>query len=441
MTEPSCNGLGCRVVNCTSMGQAANTSISGTVYAPNGTLPLFGFDVYIPQTDLTPFPDGVQCGRCQASLDGDPLIAVKTDENGNFKIDNAPSGPNIPLVISSGKWRRQIMLSDVIPCQDNPLDSDTTRLPRNKSEGDMPKIAVATGGADTMECLIHRLGIDDAEITTDSGDGKVNFFVGDGGGVSSFETGWPGGDGSFANATTLWNSLDKLSQYDIVMLSCEGEPTTDNKTQAAMDNMKMYADIGGRVFTTHYHGIWIAGGSMAGSPGIGEPEWEPIMNWDEVGNEPVTDLVDTVDNTEGPTFATWINNVGPTSGGTIQLINGSGRQTVQALDMTRAVQWVTDPGSTHAQIFQFTTPQEEPMEANRCGKVIFSDMHVAADEGFGEPFPDNCTATDLSVQEKALAFMFFEVASCIQVVAHDGPAGSTGHAAGHAAAAMAPASH
>jgi hypothetical protein len=37
----SCVGLQCQVVNCQAMGMPP-TTIKGTVFAPNGTLPLFG---------------------------------------------------------------------------------------------------------------------------------------------------------------------------------------------------------------------------------------------------------------------------------------------------------------------------------------------------------------------------------------------------------------
>src|SRR5688572_21419804 len=73
--KDDCVGLECHIVNCGAMSLPP-TTISGTVYAPNGTLPLHGVNVYIPRTELTPIVEGVSCERCQSTLDGNPLVQV-----------------------------------------------------------------------------------------------------------------------------------------------------------------------------------------------------------------------------------------------------------------------------------------------------------------------------------------------------------------------------
>ena len=45
-------------------------------------------------------------------------------------------------------------------------------------------------------------------------------------------------------------------------------------------------------------------------------------------------------------------------------------------------------------------------------------MHVSADSSSsaGTPYPNGCSANPLTAQEKALAFMFFDIASCVGVI-------------------------
>jgi hypothetical protein len=88
-----------------------------------------------------------------------------------------------------------------------------------------------------------------------------------------------------------------------------------------------------------------------------------------------------------------------------------------AVDNARVERWVyrQNAGSQFPQMFQFLTPVEAPA-GDRCGKVVFSDMHVSAPSSSDPdvPYPGGCMGTDLTAQEKALAFMFFDIASCVQ---------------------------
>jgi len=426
--EDECEGIECNISDCAKMGMP-ETTISGTVYAPNGTLPLYGITVYIPNQPLPPFPDGAQCARCSDDLPGQPLTQTTSGDDGKFVLSgNVPDGQNIPLVITSGKWRRQVVIPAVNKCADTPItDANLTRLPKTKAEGDIPKIAITTGSADSLECLMRRMGIDNSEISAGGGTGRIHLYNGNG--VDAFVNNWPGGAGNMTSATGLWNSANTLKPYDIVILSCEGSQMAGTtKTQNDLNAMQQYADLGGRVFASHWHNIWVGGywhngGGDSGSNTNPNPviaDWRAVAQWNN-GNDPTVDVIDEVNNPKGVSFANWMKVVEPNNTrGEIPLASGTGRSTASGLTNGLAERWTYIKGDTEPQNFQFTTPQNVPVE-QRCGKVVFSDMHVSGDGGnSNEEYPTSCgdpmTPNQMTAQEKALVFMLFDLASCISVI-------------------------
>src|ERR1017187_9450676 len=105
-------------VSCPGNG---TTTITGTVYTPNGTDPLPNVTVYIPNDVVQPFSPGVSCPLVGAPPSGSPLVGSETDVNGNFTLVNVPVGSNIPLVIVSGRWRRQLVIPSITACTNNAM--------------------------------------------------------------------------------------------------------------------------------------------------------------------------------------------------------------------------------------------------------------------------------------------------------------------------------
>lgn len=409
----ACVGLECSVVNCGAMSLPP-TSISGTVFAPNGTLPLNGVVVYVNRDPLPPFQEGVQCDRCSTSLPGSAIAQATSDAAGNFRLENVPAGADIPLVITTGKWRRQVTIPSVNQCTDNALGMAETRLPRNRQEGDIPKIAITTGDADTMECLVRKLGIEDAEIGSTGDDRRIHLFRGDG--TPSFENGFAGGSGNLPSAGTLWASSASLSTYDITILSCEGAQQNNAlsmKTQPHLNAMRDYANVGGRVFASHWHNIWISGNFENNNPGLAVPEWASLVNWNDAGNFNGNVTIDEQSNPKGMLFADWMVNVGASPMNMRGIFDvQQGRTTAQTIvDTTNVERWAVR--NNNPQMFQFTTPTSVTSD-QKCGKVVFTDMHVSGSPQNLNPYPGHCVGgNNLTPQEKALAFMFFDIASCV----------------------------
>ena len=421
VAEDECVGLECNIVDCNAQGKVA-TTISGKVFAPNGTLPLFGVTVYVPNGTVDPFVEGATCARCDDEIPGAPLGTVFTNENGEFRLEGIPSGDNIPLVMTLGKWRRQIVIPRVESCTDTAVPASESRFPKNRTEGDIPKIAVSTGSADALECLIRKIGVDDSEIGTAGEPQRIHLYAdpgsGGGQGANKFADGR-----NFADSKTLWGTVDALKAYDIAIFSCEGAQHAETKSQSDMDAVKAYADFGGRVFLSHWHNIWIEGATQDDGPNTPQAPsvWTSIAQWDDDADDNFqgADTIDTVNNPKGNAFASWMLAVqGSTVRGQVDIINDSGRKTARGVDNSKAERWVffQDGNSQLPQNFQFTTPNEADLD-KRCGKVVFSDMHVSAGRGSsssspGTPFPGGCVG-DLTAQEKALAFMFFDISSCV----------------------------
>jgi hypothetical protein len=88
-------------------------------------------------------------GLRETTLSG--TVFAPNDANGRFSLIGVPPGDNIPLVITTGKWRRQIVVPHVDACTEHPLAPIDTTLPRDRTESDLPRIAIATGLADSPQ--------------------------------------------------------------------------------------------------------------------------------------------------------------------------------------------------------------------------------------------------------------------------------------------------
>jgi hypothetical protein len=433
VTRP-CAGLECQQTTCV-MGACkqprcsggGKTTLSGRVFDPAGKVPLYNVVVYVPNAPLDPIATGPSCDRCDSPVSGKPIASALTDTKGDFVLDNVPVGGDVPLVIQIGKWRRQVTLPAVKGCSDNHLDDhDLLRLPRNQKEGNIPRIALTTGGYDRLECLIRKIGIEDSEFTPPSGPGRVNLYAGRGDAVVNTATsGYAptlNGGAAFDPAAPFWSDPGQLKKYDMLVLSCEGNWYPDDKSPAARQGLVDFANQGGRIFASHWHGVWVQ---------FGPPPWDTLASfvppYQDGTMHQLPDLPDQfltdIDTSfpKGASLADWLVNVqASTVRGKLPLTQG--KHSVLSVDPKLAQSWIessaiptgfNNMAAMGVQYFTFNAPVGLAGD-KQCGRSVLTDIHVSALDMAGPPFPTGCVTTDLSPQEKALEFMLFDLSSCIQ---------------------------
>jgi hypothetical protein len=415
---------GCVHLQC---AQSPATTISGVVYDPAGKRPLYDVFVYVPNAALDPItPGNPVCSACQAPASGQPIASALTDTTGKFTITNAPSGTNIPLVMQVGKWRRQITIPTVTANVDNPQTNPSVmRLPGKSSEGDMPLIALTTGGCDLMECWLERIGIDKSEIVAPGATtGHVHLYTGKGG------SGITGGY-TPTQTYTWWMQAGNLQKYDILLEGCDCSPYERNvsgQTGDAYQAMHTYLNGGGRAFVTHFYYNWFSPQTACEGYGTckGPSDFNGVAKWC-AGNcgQGISGLSNYYVDTsfpKGKAFGDWLQYEGvTTTPGVISLDESQADLANDVGIVTGATRWIyhgtspTDP-SYLTKYLTFNTPVGTP-PAQQCGRAEFTEFHLG-DFSSGATFPAECTsdpdAGAHANNEAALEFLFFDLSSCVQ---------------------------
>jgi len=437
-------GLQCNV-SCSGGG---TTTITGKVYDPAARNPLYNVAVYVPGVaDITktpllhPLPKGVPTGAdacsCSALFQDGAVVSTTTAVDGTFTLTNAPVGNGVPLVLQVGKWRKLLKIN-VASCQDNAQNDKSLLLPNSvvgaDTDDNMPDIAVSTGSADSLECLMGRIGLPtQAEYTAGAGGtGHVHIFSGGdpsgkgfgGGGAGHPES--PPMTGAPESDTNLWDSVDHLMPYDIVLLSCEGGETYN----ANPANLESYLNAGGRAFGSHFHYSWFSGPIGSGQSYSAPSDWgNNLATWaadGTSGNGPVDGVVvqtlngSTQPFPKGVALEQWLGVVGALGqNGVTDLSIYQPRYNAKVgPSNVHSQPWINSGANT--MYFSFDTPVNAPNAPDGgppsyCGRAVFSDLHVAGDPTTHDtaPPPGGCATGALSPQEKALEFMLFDLSSCV----------------------------
>ncbi len=370
------------------------TTITGRVVA--GTLPTYGTPdpvpnvlVYVPNAPLTPFTPGVSCGCPPAT--GNPLVWTTTAVNGTFTLPNVPVGKGIPVVIQLGRWRREVTFDITGACQSVAVGD--IRMPRNHTDGlggqaDIPLTALSTGGADSLECVLLKMGVDAAEFTTPTGGGRIHMYMGNGADVT----------GTAPAESTLTATSAALAAYDQVMFPCWGTPVDKPATDLA--NVVAYASAGGRVFSTHYSYTWL----YMNAPFSSTATWNPDTQYGSDVGAIQTSFP------RGKTFGDWMTLVGAATGTPPSFPITSPRHDFDAPVPPSLTYVDATQNGTFPLHYTFDTPWQS---ANTCGRVVYSDFHVADVSGTGQTFPAECDSAAMNAQEKALEYMIWDLGQCL----------------------------
>ncbi len=299
MPCPAGSPLSCYVdINCITP-----TTITGTVYDPAGRNPVYGVVVFVPNDpgQLPAITGGnPSCNACDTQI-GDYVSATLTDATGHFNLVDVPTGRNVPLVVQTGKWRRAITVPGTSNCATTTLAEGTIRLPRNRQEGDLPQMALLTGGCDNLACFLRSVGVDASEFSSPHAGGHVDVYQG----LGTTGAGAPLSSGSAGDCTTdgcpLWNSTASLAAYDTVLLGCECGENNQTKPAASLTAMHDYLAQGGTVFATHSQATWFKNGPA---------DFQGVANWTDGPASGATGPF-AVDTTfvAGNTLRTWLAGI------------------------------------------------------------------------------------------------------------------------------------
>ena len=405
----------------------ASTTLSGYVFDPANSLPVYNALVYVPVGTVQTPTTGVNPSNPSCGCSAPPAYAsAHTDIAGGFTLTNLPSGTTT-VVVELGKWQR-VFTQSVVSCQANTVSNGSfgahLTLPKTHAEGNIPRFAIDTGAVDSMECVLSKMGIATSEFVdpavvsgVPTAAGRVHFYKG-----SSYS------GGAIIDSTTptenvLTESATTMNAYDAILFPCQGG--AGNYTAAhgypnTLGNLLSYTGAGGRMFATHYHYDLLQGNGSFSSTAV----------WGGTGGSWGSYYSDTKYNANidltfpvGVTLAQWLNQAS-VYGGTYGVIPvGVIRSNVTSIT-SPARRWLSTagtpaggPGAGLPIHYTFDTPFNQ---SPTCGRVVYSDFHVESQQTSASYtnilFPNECPGGPtgvMSPQEKLLEFMLLNLTSCV----------------------------
>jgi MBG domain/Bacterial Ig-like domain (group 3)/Putative Ig domain len=428
------------------------TTISGTVYMPNGTVPLPDVLVYVTTGTVTLPASGATCTSssvtaaqgCITSSTITPVVVTSgtgvyayttSAVDGTFTLSGVPEGSSYTLVIQSGKWINEFA-EPSSGTLSGPISGLQLSMPTTHSAtANIPLIAIQTGSADALECVFRDIGVASTEFTDDSVTsgasfgGRIHLYKGNGAEISS----------NTPSSTSLQTQA-KLNSYDMVMFPCEGGGST-GANSTTIPYLINYTSLGGRLFTTHNSDAWLDT-TNTGANGyyFYSAEGSSPMTWGSAANSVTPDPGYALINTsfsDGNTLASWLYQNGYSYGASGANTGTENKVEISTLRFNvdtvnaPAQAWLTFPsqasqtynvaynGGSPIMQFSFNTPWGASA-ANQFGRVLYNEYHVENVSESGSPiFPAECptlSGASQVPQEKMLEFAIFDLSAAVTPV-------------------------
>jgi hypothetical protein len=389
--DPCAPAERCDTATGTCLCASGETSVSGRVFFPNGTDPVSKALIYIPRGEPDVIPSSPACVVCR---DASEVVATTTtDVTGAFTLSGIPSKGL--LVVEKGYFRRTVEL-DVAPCTATELDAESLRLPRNRTEGNIPNIAVVKGEWDRLADALERVGLEAGQF--DVADESC-----------SIQT--------ECDSRQLMLSLDAMMSYHMIFINCgpvnEDLLLADHTKNRVATNMLAYTRAGGRVYITDeaYDFVEQSFPGFLDFAGCDEvPDDEPEdLDCAQCGQAVSVAIPGRVLDAD---LAAWLAALGYGTGGSVELWgflrgwvpidHGPDDASLPRID-DRLVFWVEGDVAEGQGCLTGTRPMMVTVDVE-CGKVLFSSFHTV----YG--------STDITVQEKILEYLVFELGSCFEEI-------------------------
>jgi hypothetical protein len=384
----------------------SHTVLTGVALAPNGIDPVPGAHVYVVDQPAAYTPH-VGCDICDRPVDH-ALADSSSGGDGRFSLslDMLPQSGSVKLVVAKGRFRR-VTTVNVTACMSAAAPAAALTLPGSSRDGDIPKIAVASGSSDHLDVVLDALGVREFDC-----------FVG------TKNPPRTGTNTPCASATedvsALLGDPTRLSQYNMLFISCApGKFASLSNSGSAVSNLEAWTKAGGRLFATDESYNWIEQAFPSfiefypgtSTPTAAQPVDQANLGVGASSTHGGASYPGTVVDTDLETWLQTVNAV-PPEANTLTLsgfLNPWSAQKDVSMDVRTMVTatasyYTTSSTTVGSPSTSATMPMTVEWDYNMCGRVLFSSYHTLSSTMQG---------AQLSPQEKILEYLMLDVGSCV----------------------------